>query len=125
MYDLPQAVILAYNQLVAHLATHRYTPCKHTPSLWSHATHSITFCLVVDDLSIKYTKRCNVDHLLENLEELYTLTTNWTGSIYLSMHMGWDYTHHTADISMPGYVAKALDRFQHHTLGRPQHSPRA
>jgi hypothetical protein len=33
MYDLPQAGILAYNQLVTHLATHGYTPCTYTPSL--------------------------------------------------------------------------------------------
>jgi hypothetical protein len=41
------------------------------------------------------------------------------------MHMAWDYIHHTVDISMPGYEAKALDHFQHQTLERPQHSPRA
>jgi hypothetical protein len=30
MYGLPQAGILVYNQLLAHLATHCYTPCAHT-----------------------------------------------------------------------------------------------
>jgi hypothetical protein len=74
---------------------------------------------------IKYTNRCDADHILADLEELYIVTTGWTGSLYMAMHMAWDYIHHTVDISMPGYVAKALHRFQHHSLGRPQHSSRA
>jgi hypothetical protein len=125
MYGLPQAGILAYNQLVSHLKTHGYAPCTHTPGLWTHTTRDITFCLVVDDFGIKYTKRCDADHLLSALKELYIVTTDWTGSLYLAMTMAWDYTHHTVDISMPGYVAKALDRFQHHAIGNPQHSPHA
>jgi hypothetical protein len=46
MYGLSQAGILAYNQLVTHFATHRYTPCTHTPGLWTHVTHYITFCII-------------------------------------------------------------------------------
>jgi hypothetical protein len=38
MYGLSQAGILSYNQLVTHLATHGYTPCTYTPSLWTHTT---------------------------------------------------------------------------------------
>jgi hypothetical protein len=34
MYAPPQAGILAYNQLVTHLAQHGYAPCTHTPGLW-------------------------------------------------------------------------------------------
>jgi hypothetical protein len=30
---LPQAVILAFNQLKTHLATHDYAPCTHTPGV--------------------------------------------------------------------------------------------
>jgi hypothetical protein len=39
------------------------------------------------------------------------------------MTLTWDYSHRTIDISMPGYVKKSLDRFQHHAHGRPQNSP--
>jgi hypothetical protein len=105
IYGLSQAGILAYNQLVAHLATHRYTPCEHTTGLWSHATRDITFCLVVDDFGMKSTNRCDAYHLLAALEQLYTVTTDWTGSLYLAMHMARDYIHHTVGISIPGYVA--------------------
>jgi hypothetical protein len=108
MYGLPLAGILAFNQLKNHLANHDYAPCTHTPGLWSHSTRDITFTLVVDDFGIKYTNRDDAIHLITALEELYTVTTDWTGSLYLTMTLNWDYIHSTVDISMHGYVAKAL-----------------
>ena len=64
MYGLPQAGILAYNRLVQHLALSHYTPVKHTPGLFRHATRPVTFSLVVDDFAIKYVDRINAKHLL-------------------------------------------------------------
>jgi hypothetical protein len=32
---------------------------------------------MVDDFGIKYTNRCDADHLLAALEQLYTVTTDW------------------------------------------------
>jgi hypothetical protein len=113
MCGLPQAGILAFNQLKAHFATHDYAPCTHTPGLWNHSTQDITFSLVVDDFGIKYTNRDDVIHLLAALEKMYTVTTDWTGSLYIAMTLNWDYIHSTVDISMHGYVAKALECLQH------------
>jgi hypothetical protein len=59
MYGLPQAGILANNRLVKHLATFGYSPAKHTPGLFHHATRPISFCLVVDDFGVKYVGRKN------------------------------------------------------------------
>jgi hypothetical protein len=125
MYGLPQAGILAFNQLKTHLATHDYAPCTHAPGLWTHSTRDITFSLIVDDFGIKYTNGDDAIHLLTALEEMYTITTYWTGSLYLAMTLNWDYIHSTIDISMPGYVAKALERFQHTPSSRAEHSPHA
>jgi hypothetical protein len=90
MYGLPQAGILAFTQLKTHLATHNYAPCIHTPGLWTHSSRPIAFTLVVDDFGIKYTNRADTIHLLSALEELYTVTTNCTGSLYLAMTLNWD-----------------------------------
>jgi hypothetical protein len=125
MYGLPQAGILAYNQLVNHLAQYGYAPCTHTPGLWTHQTRDVNFCLVVDDFGIKYTNCCDAEHLLTALQPLYVVTTDWTGSLYLAMTIDWDYHNHTVDISMPRYVTKALARFQHNAFGRAQHLPHA
>jgi hypothetical protein len=56
---------------------------------------------------------------------MYTITTYWYGSLYLAMTLNWDYIHSTVDISMPGYVAKALECFQHTPTRRAEHSPHA
>jgi hypothetical protein len=74
MYGLPQAGILAYDQLVRHLSTHSYAPCTHTPGIWYHTTRDITFCLVVDDFGIKYTNKTDDMHLLTALQQLYVVT---------------------------------------------------
>jgi hypothetical protein len=125
IYGLPQAGILDFNQLKTHLAARDYASCTHTPGLWTHSTRDITFSLVIDDFGIKYTNRDNAIHLLVALEEMYTVTTDWTGSLYLAMTLSWDYIHSTVDISMPGYVAKALEHFQHAPTRRDDHSPHA
>jgi hypothetical protein len=112
-------------KLKTHLATHDCAPCTHAPGLWTHSTRDITFSLVVDDFSIKYTNRDDAVHLLTALEEMYTVTTDCTGSFYLAMTLNWDNIHSTIDISMPGYVAKALECFQHTPTHRAEHSPHA
>jgi hypothetical protein len=109
MYGLPQAGILDFNHLKSHLTTHQYTPCTHTPGLWTHTTRNMTFSLVANDFGIKYTNRDDAIHLLTSLEEIYTITTDWTGSLYLAMALNWDYIRSNFNISMPGYVAKDLE----------------
>jgi hypothetical protein len=54
---------------------------------------------------------------------MYTVTTDWTGSLYLAMTLNWDYICSTVDISMPGYVTKALERFQQTPHSRAEHIP--
>jgi hypothetical protein len=90
MYGLRQAGILAYYQLVCNLSTHGYTPFTHTAGLWSHTTRYITCCLVVDGFGIKYTNKTDAMHLLTDLQQLYVVTTNWIGSLYLGMTLTWD-----------------------------------
>jgi hypothetical protein len=125
MYGLPQAGILAFDQLKTHLTTHDYAPCTHTPVLWTQSTRENTFSMVVNDFGIKYTNRDDAIHLITALEEMYTVTTAWTGSLYLAMTLNWDYIHSKVNISMPGYVAKALERFQPTSTCRAEHSPHA
>jgi hypothetical protein len=51
------------------------------------------------------------------------MTTDWTGNLYVGITLQWDYLHQTVDMSMPGYVAKALQRFNVQAPNHPQHSP--
>ena len=53
MYGLPQAAILAYEQLCDHLATGGYYPIVGTNSMFKHKTRPTVFCLCVNDFGLK------------------------------------------------------------------------
>jgi len=123
MYGLPQAGIIANKRLVAHLSTYGYAPVAHTAGLSRHISCPITFCLTVDDFAVKYVDCADAEYLFAALAAIYTITIDWTGTKYCGLTLVWDYAAHTVDLSMPGYVAKALHRFQHPSPVRCQHSP--
>jgi hypothetical protein len=115
--------LLANLQLKKHLAAHDYHPVTHTAGLYKHRTRPITFSLCVDDFEVKYVGKEHAQHLEQVLRQKYRITTDWTGSLYVGLTLNWNYKARTVDLSMPGYVAKALERFQHPPPTRPQHSP--
>jgi len=65
-----------------HLALSNYTPVKHTPGRFRHATRPVAFFLVVDNFAIKYVDGVNAKHLLATLRSLYNITMDWTASMY-------------------------------------------
>ena len=124
MYGLPQAGKLANNQLIEALAPYGYRPVPITPGLWRHDTRDIVFCLVVDDFGVRYTSKDDADHLIASLKACnYQLSTDWEGSRYCGLSLSWDYKARTCDISMPGYIERALKRFNHPAPARPELSP--
>ena len=123
IYGLPQAGKLANEQLIRHLAPYGYVPCPITPGLWKHNTRDISFLLVVDDFGVKYTDRRDVEHLLEALQTAYKVSIDWDGERYCGLILKWDYQRRTCDISMPGYIERALARFDHPKPKKPQDNP--
>jgi hypothetical protein len=123
MYGLPQAGRLANDALVAQLALHGYIQTEHTPGLFTHLTRPICFSLVVDDFGVCYVGKEHAEHLQSILQENYETSSDWTGSQFCGITLQWDYVNRTVDLSMPGYVARALQRFQHKTPTRPEHAP--
>ena len=113
MYGLPQAGLLAQQRLVAHLNIHGYheTP---TPCLFRHDSNSITFTLVVDDFGIKYSTQDGADHLIHTLNLLYDIKVDWSGSTYIGFTIKFDATANSVALTMPGYIAKVLQRFAPH-----------
>jgi hypothetical protein len=123
MYGLKQACLLANQLLQKRLAPFGYYPARHTPGLWMHKTRPIAFSLIVDDFTVKYVGKQHADHLRNALISSYELTTDWEGKEYSGMTLQWDYKNTTCDISMPGYVANALRKFQHDKPKHPQYIP--
>jgi Reverse transcriptase (RNA-dependent DNA polymerase). len=122
MYGLKQAGHIAYDQLETHLAKYGYRPTT-TQGLWKHETRNISFILVVDDFGIKYTDERDATHLIQALQDLYTVNVNWTGSLYCGLTLQWNYDEKYIDISMPGYIQKVLTKFQHPPPRRKQDAP--
>ena len=77
VWGLPQAGILANKLLRKRLAPHRYYKCKNTPGLWKHMSRPISFTLVVDDFSLKYERKEDIDHLIKCIKQKYQLTEDW------------------------------------------------
>ena len=123
MPGLKQAGKVANDRLVTHLAKYGYAPCKRTPALWKHKSRPITFTLCVDDFGIKYVGKQHIDHLLDALRDLYTITVDWKGELYLGLTLKWDYVRRQVNLSMPAYIPAVLLRFQHPSPSRGQHSP--
>jgi hypothetical protein len=123
MYGLPQAGILANQLLAKRLALHGYSQTPHTPGLWKHHSRPVIFSLVVDDFGVKYVGKQHADHLFNALEEHYEAATDWDGALYCGVKLDWNYAERTVDLSMPGYVAAALHKFQHPKPKQPCHAP--
>ncbi len=78
---------------------------------------------MVDDFGIKYVGKHHADHLINAVKDLYGVSLDWTGSLYCGLTLQWDYRQRTVDVSMPGYVAAALHKFQHPPPIKAQDAP--
>jgi hypothetical protein len=67
----------------------------------------------VDDFRVKFVIKDDVDHLISSIKMTYSLTEDWTGNLYCGISLKWDYIGRTVDISMPGYIKKKLQEYEH------------
>ena len=123
IYGLPQAGALANKLLKERLAPAGYYEVAHTPGLWRHVSRPVAFSLAVDDFGVKYVGKEHADHLAAAIERFYPLSKDWEGKLYLGMTLKWNYHERYVDVSMPGYVLRALQRYEHPMPAKPQHSP--
>jgi len=80
--------------------------------------------VVADNFAIQYTGKEHANHLITLLRRDYeAVSMDWEAALYCGITLQWDYTAQTCDLSMPGYVNAALEKFKHPTPSRPQHSP--
>jgi hypothetical protein len=123
VYGLRNAAILAYDNLKKNLKPHGYTPIAGTVGLWKHETRRTKFCVCVDDFGVKTFNNHDTTHLLNALQSTYKITIDRTGSQYCGLQLDWNYDRGYVDVSMPGYIRKALERLQHKSTAYPQFSP--
>ena len=122
MYGLKEAGCVAFQNLVKNVAHSGFEPMPCTPGLWRHNTPRTTFTLAVYNFSIKHFNQDGLDHLLNALKTHYTISEDPTGSHYCGLQIDWNYDKKYVDISVPGYIAKALHKFQHPAPKKPQYA---
>ena len=120
IYGLPQAGLLAQEQLSESLEEHGYYQSKMVPGLWHHRIRPSTFTLVIDGFGLKYTYEADAQHLMSVLKQHYDITEDWKDERYIGMHLQWDYKGIMVHMAMPGYIDKALKEFQHEQPPRQQ-----
>ena len=123
MYGLKQAKKHAHKPLTQCLNPYWYYRCQFTPGLWWHKWRPKIFSLVVDDFSIKYIGTDHGHHIINTLKQWYEISMDWSGSLFCGMSIKWDYHNCTCNISMPGYIDKALTKYQHQKPTTPQQCP--
>ena len=70
MYGLAQSGRIANQDLQKHLAKYGYYSTKRKPGLWKYQTRPISFTLVVDDFSVKYTNKDDIDDLFKAIKKV-------------------------------------------------------
>ena len=123
MYCLPQAGAIANKMLKDHLAKYGYYEVPHTPGLYKHYCRPIQFTLIVDDFGVKYTRKEDLQHLLNSLKNHYDIEVDLSGKIYEGIHLDWNYDAGYVDIAMIDHVKKQLLKYNHPMPSRKQDSP--
>jgi hypothetical protein len=57
------------------------------------------------------------------IKKNYDISSDWKGSAYCGLTLEWDYNNKTVDLSMPGYIKEALNKYQHPAPTLPEHAP--
>lgn len=83
----------------------------------------IKFTLVVNDFGVKYCGKEHADYLLTVLNKHYKTAVDWEGSLYCRIKLEWNHEKRYVNLSMPGYIDKVRQRFQHDLPAKPQHTP--
>ena len=50
------------------------------------------------------------------------VSVDWTGTLYCGITLKWDYLNRTCELSMPGYVKQALQKFNYEITGIPKNT---
>ena len=64
MYNLKQAVALAFRQLLAYFQTESFQQMTGYIGMWTHPIKKISFCFCVDDFGFKYFKQQDAKELV-------------------------------------------------------------
>jgi hypothetical protein len=77
----------------------------------------------VDDSRIKYLGCEHAEHLMASIKKNDEISSYWAGSVYYGLKIHRDYNNGTDDLSIPGYIKAALQKYQHPIPVCAEHAP--
>jgi endonuclease I len=60
---------------------------------------------------------------MTSIKKSSDISSDWTGSAYCVFKINWDYENGIVELSMPGYIKAALQKYQHPAPTRAEHAP--
>ena len=123
MYGLPQEGLIAKKLLEKIPNKKGYKQSDITPVFWTHDWCLICFSLCVNNFGVKYVGKQHAEHIMKVLREHYKILNDWRIKRYLGLNIDWDNNNRKVHLSMLGYVAEALTRFQHKHPHKAKYQP--
>ena len=99
-----------------------YLLIPHITYLWNHDHRRIVFCVCIDEFGGKYYYENDAQHLIDTLQWFYKVSFEWTGSYYCGFTLNWNYPAGFVNLTMPNYIRKVLNHFQHEST-QPTFTP--
>ena len=115
MYGLKQAGLLAYNQLVKNFLTRMVITQSRTPLAYKNMTnhqHASLWLPAILELSTKEESRYR-SYLISCASTMSVILVDLTGLQYCSLALNWNYDQRIVNMSMPGCVKKAMEKYQY------------
>jgi hypothetical protein len=81
-----------------------------TPGLWRHQTKQTTLPSALTTLT---SNTSAANHLINAVKTNCGLAIHWTRDLYCGLSLNWHYDKGYLNVSMPGYVKRALKTFEH------------
>ena len=108
--------------LIKRISKAGYQLCHQTstPGLWKHGWSPITFTVSVDKLKIKVKGAKHTKHITRSPKKYYKVTVDWKGINTFSINLPFDYENSVLNTSVPGFVERSLNKYQHPTPATPQ-----
>ena len=79
---------------------------------------------MVENFGVKYIGKQHVEHLVHCLKKKYAkVSEDWEGKLYCGITLEWNYNKPWVDISIPGYIKRLRQRYEHISPKKMQHSP--
>ena len=119
MYGLKQVSVLAYQHLSKLLNEGGYKQLLSSIGMWKHETRKTLFCLCVDDFSVKYFSKEDIQHLHDTIATEYTCKIDWKRENFLGYTIDWNNKKGYVDISMTDYIRNALKKLLYTTKVYP------